>query len=156
MKIQLSPIKIVPDAVVIWNQPGPEVDIVMDLSNITFRPGSINEMYVFHVLEAMFPDEAVKAVKNWKSILAIPGTIHTINDDFEYITRAFVGGDINIEMYNNLHNHANQCTRDSIAKLMKDGGFPDSSTHIWIEGGPEGVPRKHYELIMTSKKNAND
>lgn len=152
MKIQLSPTKIVKDALVIWNDPGPEVDIVMDLKKLTFKENSIEEIYSFHVLDHLFPEECVPAVSNWIKILAPKGHLFTVVDDFEYIARAFVGGDIPIDLINDLHSHPTQFTRDSMIVLLSKAGIRDDQSNIWFADVPDRFSKKHYELVFDSTK----
>lgn len=153
MKIQLSEKRIVPNVLTVWSHPGPEVDIVMDLKNLTFRAGSIEEMYVFHVLDHLFPEEGALAIENWFQCLAQTSSMHVLNDNFEYLARAFIGGDISIELYNEIHNHPCQCTEKSTVDALKRGGFKDDSIVIWYGGNPEYMEKKHYEFILTAKKS---
>ncbi len=154
MKVQLSPKRIIPDVTTVWSEAGPEVDIVMDLKKLTFREGMISELYSFHVVDHLFPEEAEEAVKNWYKMLGINGRLHILSDDFEYIARAFVGGDIDIEMFNTLHNHPCQCTRESLALMMHRAGFLENETSYWVDdNAPEGMKKNHYELIVTGVKH---
>lgn len=155
MKIQLSQKRIIKDAITIWNQPGPDVDIVMDLKSLTFREGSVSEIYAFHVVDHFFPEEWAAALTNWFKCLASGGRVHAINDDFEYIARAFIGGDISIDLFNDIHNHASQCTQDNVVKALRASGFKDDKISIWLDGSPEGVKKNHFEFILTAIKHAN-
>ncbi len=152
MKIQLSEKRIIPGVMTIWSHHGPEVDLVMDLQNLTFKPGSINEIYAFHVLDHFFPEEGEKAVKNWFQCMSQGSSLHLLNDDFEYLTRAYVGGDIDIELFNDLHNHPCQYTQKNIVDVLSKGGFKDSDVVLWYSGNPEGMTKKHYEFIVTAPK----
>lgn len=155
-KVQLSPRKIIKDAITVWHQPGPEVDIVMDLKALSFREGSISELYAFHVVDHLFPEEHITALSNWFKCLAPGSKLHAINDDFEYIARAFVGGDISIDLFNDIHNHASQCTRDNVVKEMRLAGFRDEKINIWLEGAPEGISKRPFEFILTAIKHATE
>lgn len=154
MKIQLSEKRIIPGVMTVWSHAGPEVDLVMDLKKLTFRPGSIEEMYAFHVLDHFFPEEGLEAVSNWHKCLSAKGKVHLLNDDFEYVARAFIGGDISIELFNDMHNHPCQYERVSLVKLLEKGGFNTGDAVIWHSGNPEGMEKKHYEFILTANKNA--
>lgn len=155
MKVQISPTRIIKDAVTIWNEAGPEVDVVMDIKNLTFRPGSIDELYSFSVLNRLFISDAITAAKNWHDLLSPGGNLHVVVDDFEYVARAFTGGDISIDIFNEVHNCVNQCTRDSVSKILSLGGFDINKVNIWLTGAPEGITKKHYELIITATKHGN-
>lgn len=153
MKIQLSEHRIIPDAITVWGHAGPEVDVVMDLKNLTFRPGSIESMHVFHVLDHLFPEEGKIALSNWYEMLAKGGVVHVLQDDFEYIARAFVGGDINPEMFNTMHNHPTQCTKEYLVPFFHTAGFSEANVSVWLgENAPDGVQKKHYEFILTAKR----
>jgi predicted SAM-dependent methyltransferase len=153
MKIQLSPRRIIKDAITVWSEAGPEVDIVMDLKALTFRPNTITALYAFHVLDHLFAKEAQHAVKNWFRCLAPNAFIHILNDDFEYLVRAYVGGDITVEIFNELHNHPFQCIRENVTKMMNAAGFKEDEVRVWLSGSPEGMPREHYEFILTARKH---
>lgn len=152
MKIQLSEKRIIKDAVTVFSHEGKDVDVVMDLKNLSFREGSITEIYAFHIIDHFFPEEGIEVLKACFKIMTPGSKLHLINDDFEYLTRAFVGGDIDIEIFNDLHNHPCQCTQDGLINTLKMVGFAEPNIVIWYSGGPDGVEKKHYEFILTAKK----
>ena len=100
MIIELSPKKIVPGSFTCWNEPGPEVDLVVDLKKLTFKEGSVEELYSFHIVDHLFENEIVPAISNWKSCLKKGANLFIIVDNFEYLARAFVGGDMSIDELN--------------------------------------------------------
>lgn len=151
-KIQISPVRKIKDMMTVWSEPGPEVDVVMDLQNLTFRPGSISEIYAFHVVDHLFPEQGIRAIKNWNECLSVEGKLHLLNDNFEYICRAFIGGEISIDLYNDIHNHPCQLTRDNLIAMLKKGQFIEDGMVFWIEGAPAGMPKQHFEFILTATK----
>lgn len=151
-KIELTPNKIVKDSVTIWQDPGPDVDVVMDLKALTFRPESVGQIATFHVLDRLFMDEAVAALKNWHSCLKKGGILYVVTDDFEYIARAFTGGDIDIDTFNRNHSHASQFDRQSLCNMIIDAGFAEANMRIWFDEVPGVFPRKHYELVIEATK----
>ena len=151
MKIQISPIKIIKDALVVWNQPGPEVDIVMDPKNITFRENSIEEIYTFHVLDKFFPQEVNPALANWRKCLINCGKLFVIVDNFEYLARLFVGGDITIDLFNEGFAHPTNFNKDSLTLFLYKAGFSEGSMRIWFEH-PE-FKIEQYELVISAEKN---
>lgn len=152
MKIQLSKNKIVKDHLVLWQEPGDDVDLVCDLKTLTFRPGSVEQICSFHVLDHMFIDEAVAAIKNWRDCLAPGGKLFIIVDDFEYVARGFVGGDITIDLFNKHHSHASQYDRKSLGDLLISSGFPESEIKVWFAEVPGLFAKKHYELVIEAQK----
>lgn len=153
MRIELSPVKIVPGAITVWHEQTPDVDIVMDLKNLTFKPDSIEEIYAFHVLDHMFPEELMKSVQNWKRCLKTNCKLFVIVDDFEYIARAFVGGDISIELFNDIHSHPTQFTIDNGVNLLRKAGFPENMINQWFVDVTNLFPKKHYELVLDATKH---
>lgn len=153
MKIQLSPKKMIKDALCVWNEHGPEVDVVMDLKNLTFAPGSIDVIFTFHVLDHLFSDEVPAALANWKKCLVKDGDLFLLVDDFEYIARAVVGGDIPIELFNEQHAHAMQFSQETLIKQIAAAGFPSEKSVIWYESEIDLFKKKHYELLIVAKKH---
>lgn len=150
--INLSPTRITDDALVVWQEAGPEVDVVMDLRALTFRPGSVDQIISYHVLDRMFFDDAVEAIKNWKDCLKKGGKLYIVTDDFEYIARAFVGGDINIDTFNRNHSHASQWDRQLLGNTVIAQGFPEPAVSLWYDNVPDVVDKKHFELIIEATK----
>jgi predicted SAM-dependent methyltransferase len=153
MKIQLSPIRIVKDVMTVWNEPGPEVDVVMDLKKLTFKEGSLDGIFTFHVLDHLFESEVVEALTNWKKLLKKDCDLFVVVDDLEYIARAFVGGDIDTDVFNQLHAHPMNFRGDNLIKYFTEAGFKEDLARIWYADVPDLFPRKHYELVMAVKKH---
>ncbi len=152
MKIQLSPTRIVPGVITVWSEPGPEVDMVMNLHDLTFREGSIDEMYVFHVLDHLFPHEALSAMQNWNKCLKVHGRIFNVVDDFEFLCRLFIGGEIDIVRFNSEFSHPTQYTRDSLAELYYAIPFPKDEVVQWNVDIPDLFPKKDHEIVMSAVK----
>lgn len=152
MKIDLSPKRITPDALVIWSKPTPEVDIVMDMKNLTFRPGSVEQIIAHHVIDHFIENDSIEALNNWKECLAPLGKLYVVSDDFEYIARAFTGGDIDISTFNKHHAHPSQWDRKSLGDTLLDLGFHDENMRIWFSDIQGVMRREHYELIIEAIK----
>lgn len=152
MKIELSPIKIVPGALTIWHQPGPDVDIVMDLRNLTFKENSIDEIYSFHVLDHLFANEVSEAIDSWKKVLKKGAKLFVVVDDFEYIARAYVGGDISMDLFNAKHSHPMNFSRESLVDSLVKAGFPPANMSVWFQDVPNLFAKEHYELVVSAQK----
>lgn len=160
MKIQLSPTRIIKDAVTVWYEHGPEVDIVMDLKKMTFAANSIEAIFAFHVLDHFFPHEVGEALVNWRKILKPNGNAaFIVVDNFEYIARAFVGGDISVDLINEQHACPTHFTQDNMITVCKAAGFSDDHMKIWFTDVPDGgktggilVPKKEWELVVSVEK----
>lgn len=153
MIVELSPQKIIKEAITIWNQPGRDIDIVMELKKLSFKEGSVDEIFSFHVLDHLFIDEGPEAIMNWVKILKPGGKLFIIVDDFEYLTRAFVGGDIDINKFNEEHSAPAFYDRDSLFGLLVKAGMKEESLVIWHESPNNSFQKKHFELIMSGEKN---
>lgn len=153
-KIQLTDKVIVKDAIVVWNEHGPEVDMTMDLKKLSFKPGSIDEIYAFHILDHLFPQEIVEAVANWRSCLKVGGKLYLVVDDFEYVSRGFVGGDISIQLFNQLYSHPTQFNKENLVEELKKGGFKEDKVSIWfVENVADKFIKKSDELVLEATKN---
>lgn len=157
MIIELSPKKIINGALTVWNQPGPEVDIVMDVKNLTFKENSIEELYSFHVLDHLFMDEIAPALKNWTKCLMPGRKLFIIVDDFEYLARAFVGGDLNINDLNLNFAHPTNITRDNLLEYLKEAGFIEDKIIVWFQNvsnqkGEIIFQKQHFEFILDCTK----
>lgn len=148
MKIQFSNTRIIKDATTVWYEPGPEVDLVMDLKNLTFRPGSVETIYSFHVLDHFFPAEAQTALNNWKSCLKPGGKMYIVVDDFELITRSFISGDFPADFFNEHFSHPMYFTQDNLLSFVIKSGFKDSNAKIWYADVPDQFKKTRYELIF--------
>ena len=152
MKIQLSPNRIVKDALVVWHEHGPEVDVVMDLKKLTFKENSIEEIYVFHVLEYLFTSEIPDAITNWRSVLQPGKDMYVVIDDFEFIARAFLGGELNLDILNDKFSYPTKISRDNILHFLKQGGYSEHETKVWYVDVPNLFSKKDHELVLSAKK----
>lgn len=150
--INISPTRFTKDAQTVWHEPGPDVDLVMDPRQLTFRPGSLDIIISNKVIDQMFLDEGIEALKNWRNCLKDGGRLYVLADNFEYIARAFVSGEISLEMFNRHHNHASQWDRNSLGEALIKHGFNQDNVKIWFEGIKDVVACKHYEVLIEAIK----
>jgi len=149
MKIQFSNKRIIHDAVTVWYEAGPEVDMVMDLKALTFRPGSLDAIYSFHVLDHFFPDEARKALVCWKMCLKPKGMLYLVVDDFELLTRSFISGDFPVDFFNDNFSHPMYFTRDNLLVYCIEAGFKPDSPTIWYGDIPDQFKKAKFELVFS-------
>jgi predicted SAM-dependent methyltransferase len=150
MKIQLSHKRVVKDAMTVWYEHGPEVDLVMDIKNLTFAPGSVSCLYAFHVLEHFMPKDVVTALASWKRVLAPGSKMYLVNDDFEVIARSFVGGDISIEQFNDGFTHPTYVTRDNIVTFLAAIDVPSDKIVMWFADVTNEFPKAEHELVVSA------
>lgn len=156
MKIQISQKRIIPgnDVLVVWSESTEDVDIMMYDNRLTFKPKSIEAIYAFKALQNLDTDEIISLIKNWKEALVVGGLLFITEVDFEYVSRSFVGGDLNVDEINEIYN-GRSITQASLAKLVITAGFRDDNIRAWVgEVAGEGLfPRKDYELILEVKNH---
>ena len=152
MKIQLSPTRIIPNVTTVWNQPGPEVDIVMDLKKLSFADGFCDTIYSFHVLDRYFLEEVGEVLVNWHRCLKPGGKLWIKVDDFEVLCREFVGGGIDIDSFNREFTHAIYMTRDSLIRYLSAAGFAGEKQIIWFDSVPNEFEKNPYELVIEAIK----
>lgn len=154
MKLQLSEKRIIPDAITVWQEPGPEVDIVMDVRNLTFGQGSVEELHVFHVLEHLFPKEVLPALVSWKNCLKSEAKIITIVDNFESIARDYIGAGISIHELNSFFSTPTRFDHESLFNLFLKAGFKEGDIIKWNHSTENGFYKmQEHELIFSSKNN---
>lgn len=153
MKIQISPVRIVKDALVIWNEQTPDVDIIFkDLKALGFPDNSVDELYVFHVFEHLFESEIPAAVENWRTILKPNALVYLVADDYEFLCRAFVGGEFDIDSFNKDFSYPTKISKDNIIKYMEGAGFSQHDMSFWYVDVPNLFPKKEYEIVVSAKK----
>lgn len=150
MIIEISPKKIIENAVTVWHEHSPDVDVVMDLKKLSFRSGSIDEIYSFHVLDHLFENELAEAISNWKSCLKVGGKLFGIVDNFEYVARMVVGGDIDMATLNRNFAHPMHFSQDNLIEYFRVSGFADSDMRIW--NTPQFIKKQDFELIIEAQK----
>lgn len=152
MKIQLSPTRVMEGYTTVWYEHGPEVDIVMDLKNLTFAEGSLESLVAFHVLDHFFENEVQQAITNWRTCLKNGASAFVVVDDFEYLCRMHVGGDIDVDTFNKRHAHPIYFTRDNLVKYLMDNGFKGETLKLWYANVPNMFEKKDYEAIVEAQK----
>ena len=150
MIIELSNKKIIEGATTVWYEHGPEVDIVMDLKKLSFKPGSVEKIYSFHVLDHFFEGEVLEAVKNWRDCLKDNGSLFCITDNFEYVSRMLIGGEVDMNTLNANFSHPMHFSQDNLVEYMKKTGFVENKMVIW--GAPDFMDRQEFELVIEGKK----
>lgn len=149
--LQLSPTRRVKGAATCWYEPGPEVDVVADITKLPFRDGMFSKIYSFHVLEHLVSgNQSVEALKSWRRCLAPSGRLVLVNNDFEFICRSFIGGDISVDDLNLGFACPNNLTRESAGELIFRAGFPEGKVTFWFKDIEGEMEKADYELVLTA------
>ncbi len=153
MKIQISPVRRIPDMFTVWFKAGPEVDLVIDPRNpygIFFRPGFVEVIYAFGVLGQTEEARIVPTLKQWVSTLKAGGEIYLIETDFEYLARSVVGGDLKLEEFNSDFRQTTYLSPEKISKYLEEVGFPIGEQKEWYD--PPAFKKHHFEKIFSGIK----
>jgi len=152
MKIQITPVKKVEEAISVWFEPGSEVDLVMDpRKKLDMRASSVKTIYAFNILGLAEPHEVVPMIKNFFDILEPEGELYIIEHDFDYINRAYLGGDLSLEEFNRDFRRKTYFNSIDIVTLLGSAGFPEKDQRSWFDGIQ--FKKEHYEVIVSAKKS---
>lgn len=154
LKIQISPEKKVEDAMVIWHEQLPDVDLVVDARyGLKFKPGSVKVIYVFGLLGITPADKILGIIKNLVDMLEVGGELYIIEQDFDYICRAFLGGDLSVKELNADYNRITFLNQEEIVNYLEKAGFPVKEQVWWQESTK--FTKKNSEIIISAIKNKN-
>lgn len=153
MKLQISPTKRVEDAMVIWHEKGPEVDLVMDprgYQGLTMKEGSIKAIYAFNILGLAEPKQILPILENFYRLLEAGGELYVIEMDFDYINRAYLSADLSLAEFNNDFRRKTYLNQQELVRMMDKIGFPEKEQRAWYDN-PQ-FKKAHYEMIISGKK----
>jgi len=150
MRLQFSNKRIIPDAVTVWFEPGPQVDLVMDIKKPTFADGTIERLYVFHALDRLAPSEAAAAVAAWRKMLVPKAKTFIVTNDLEFLARSLIGGDLSIGHFNDLFIGSSYFTRDLIVELVHGAGFANETMTLWYADVTGEFPKAQFELVISA------
>lgn len=148
MNVTLAPEPLVKEDFLIWHEQTEHTDASMDLATLSLRAGTVERLISFHVLEKMYLNDVRAALINWRSCLKPGASLFIVVDDFEYVARALVGGDINVEIFNTQHAHPMNFSREYLAQLLVEAGFKETNIKVWFSPVPNLFDQKHYELVI--------
>ena len=75
--------------------------------------------------------------------------LFVIVDNFEYLVRGFVGGDLNIDDLNLNFAHPTNITHDNLLRYLKEAGFVEGEIRTWMQNvqnakGELIFPKQHF------------
>jgi len=152
MKIQISQTKKIEDALCVWPEQGEQVDLVLDPRppyGFTFKCGTVKVLYVFGLLGMTCRKDIPKMLKNFYDVLAPSGQLYIIELDFDYITRAYLGGDITLEEFREKFIRASYHNKESVVGQLKKVGFAEKKMKQWFN---VKFRKEHYEFIISAEK----
>lgn len=153
MIVEITPNKIIKGATTIWNQSSLEVDMTMDVKNLTFRPGSVGGLFAFHVLDHLFENEIADAVSNWRKCLKPGAELYVIVDDLDYLCRSYITGDFAIQKFNQEFSHPMYFNKESLIEYLARAGFREDLMKIWYLDVPNLFSKQEHELVLSAKKH---
>lgn len=152
MKIQISNQKKIADALTIWDTPGNGIDIVTPLyDKIGVGSGIVKAAYIFNLFGKLSPDKHSIFAAELKRIMAENGELYIIENDFDYISRSFIGGDLKIEEFNNQFIQRSYLNQTLITEMLAEAGFKPDSMKVWFDA--TNFDRKLYEIVISAKND---
>lgn len=151
MKIQITPNRIIkdPEIKVVWGEETSDSELIMNPRDLGFKQNSLETIYAFHFLEHFFIDDVPEIIKNLKNKLIKGGKLFIVVDNFEHISRMFVGSEITISEVNKNFTHPSQYTKDNLAEILRGVGFNNEKIVLWNVSPDENMFKKEdYELII--------
>lgn len=151
--IQLTPQKVIKDATCVWSKHTDDTDIQMDLDKLTFKEGSLDNIFSFNVLDHFFMNECVDAVKNWRSCLKKNGELFITVKSFEEISRKYIGGEILIDDINSAYALPCHFDRQNLVNILTSAGFVEDKMKFWFGEVPNLFKGKDFDLIISATKH---
>lgn len=114
--------------------PGPEVDIIGDISDLSeFKDGSVEKIYVSHALEHFRHTETLEVLKEWHRVLKPGGLIYISVPDMGMIFRTYqkfgwcdwIRDILYGQQTHEFAYHYNGFDYSSLARYLIDAGFKD-------------------------------
>jgi predicted SAM-dependent methyltransferase len=154
MKIQITPEKKIKDVFSVWHEETSDTDLIVDTRYLQcFKSGSLKTIYAFGLLGITEPDRIVYVLKNLVKSLKVGGELYIIEQDFDYIIRSLLGGDLTLEEFNKEHRKKTYLNQDLIVEYLEKAGFPVKEQKWWKEGVQ--FNKKNSEIIISGIKNNN-
>jgi predicted SAM-dependent methyltransferase len=152
MNIQIAPKKMIKDTFVVWPWGGEEVDLITDLRHeyLGLKAESAKAIYVYNFLGMCRPEEIQDIIENLKSILKPGGKLFIIEQDFDYITRSYVSGDLPLNELNKDFNRETFLSQEECTKILHNNGFLSSEQQIWKDR--KMFNAEHYQFILSGVK----
>lgn len=138
------------DALVIWPERTPDVDLILEPKTMEIKFNSVKAIYAFDILGFYDPGFTLPTLRNFFSMLQPEGELYIIENDFDYINRAYMGGDLSLEEFNKDFRRGTYFNNAEINRLLNKSGFPEKTQKIWYKGLQ--FQKKHYQIIISGKK----
>lgn len=152
--VEISAQRHIENSLVIWHAQLEDVDIVIEPRppfGVKLRPESVKNLYVFNVLGITKIDDHLKMVKGWFDMIEPGGVLYIIENDFEYINRALVAGDLPVPEFNRSFSQQTHVTKDMCIELLIKAGWKEGHQRLWNnESVKFAVPP--YQFILSADK----
>lgn len=117
------------------------------------RPRSVKALYLFHLLGNLDPEKTQSVVDSCYAAVEPGGDINFIETDFDYITRAAVGGDLTPEQFSKEFTRKNYVTLQTMLRLLTNTGIPQNQQVLWNDPTVFNFTREHHELVVTGRRS---
>ena len=153
MKIQIAPTKRVKNVVSIWPVATEQADMIFNPNApaiFPFNRDKVKVIYEFGALGSCAPEYIEKTIMQWLKALEPGGKLIICENNFEYISRLFVGGDITSAEFNNKYNQRSHMVRDDLVKTILNIGVSKDNIKVW--NGHEDFDTETHEFVLEIKK----
>ena len=154
-KIQIAPARMIADTMTIWPDVGPEVDLVADPrlpGGLKFRPGTLKVIYAVGILGLSPFDRVEGILSELRGLLAPEGQLYIIENDYDFINRALLGGDLAMEQFNREFIQQSYLNHDILVNTLEKVGFSTESMVVWYKFPNLKFDRKEHQIIISAIK----
>lgn len=154
-KIQIAPERFIPDTMTVWPEEGPEVDLVADPrlpGGLKLRPGTIKVIYAIGILGKTEFSRIDAVLAELTAMLEPGGQIYIIENDFDFILRSILGGEIKVETFNDCFIQKSYLNHDIIIGKLEKAGFINDKMAIWYDFPNMKFSRKEHQIIISAIK----
>lgn len=131
------------------------VDVVADLQDLPFKEGSIQEVFVSHVVEHFTERDAKRILRHWFALLKKGGKIRIIVPNIDVMARRYAEGSVTwdelrgvilgAQDYSSDH-HFNQFSLDSMENLVREA-LPEATFEI-VDGARRNGDSIEMEIVV--------
>lgn len=136
------------------------VDLICDIRDLPFSPGTIKEIYSSHVVEHFTEMKVKEMLSHWYELLTIDGKLRIIVPDINSMAKSYAANDLSWERlrkvilggqdYNSDY-HFNVFSKEYLVDLLTEIA-PDAKVSVLAEGRPNGEALElDVEVVKVSK-----
>ena len=131
------------------------VDLVADVKDLPFKPGTLEEIFASHVVEHFTERDAKKILAYWFTLLKKGGALRVIVPNIDAMARGYANNTVTWEQFHAVvlgaqdyesDHHFNQFSLESMEALVKHA-IPEGSFNI-VEGARRNGESLEMEVVI--------